>query len=69
MTELVLGSLVFLPGILKVLVLGFFIWLLARGFYRKKLYSSGIWHPNLVDISIYFVSLYVSHLIFLLLQG
>ncbi len=69
MKDLVFGALVFLPGIVKVLVLGFFVWLLLRGFYRKKLYSGAIWHPNLVDISVYFISLYVSHLIFLFLQG
>lgn len=69
MTDLVFGSLIFLPGILKVLILGFFIWLFARGFYRKKLYAGTIWHPNLVDISAYFVSLYISHLILLFIQG
>lgn len=69
MRDLVFGALVFLPGFVKVLVLGFFVWLLLRGFYRKRLYAGDIWHPNLVDISVYFISLYVSHLIFLFLQG
>lgn len=69
MKDLVFGSLIFLPGIVKVLFLGFFIWLFLRGFYRKRLYSGLIWHPNLVDISIYFVSLYLSHLILIFLQG
>ncbi len=69
MTDLVFGALVFLPGIVKVLILGLFIWLFVRGFYRKALYSGDIWHPNLVDISIYFLSLYLSHFIFLFLQG
>lgn len=69
MKDLVFGSLIFLPGAFKVFIVGFFIWLIVRGFYKDQLYAGDIWHPNLVDISIYFVSLYVSHLIFLLLQG
>lgn len=69
MHDVVFGSLVFLPGIVSVLILAFFMWLLVRGFYRKKLYSSNIWHPNLVDISVYFIILYISHLIILWIQG
>lgn len=69
MHDLVFGSLIFLPGIVKVLILGLFIWLIIRGFYRNKLYSSGLWHPNLIDLSVYGISLYMSHCIFLFLQG
>lgn len=53
LTDLVFGASLFFPPIFKALLLGFLIWLLLHPLIRGWLYSGEIWHPTLMDLSLF----------------
>lgn len=63
MQDIILGSLVYISPFLKVVFVGVFLWLILRGFYKKQLYSGKLWHPNIIDISIMVIVIYIVHLV------
>lgn len=59
-TELVLGSSLFFPPLFKAVLLGFFLWLLLHPLLRDWLYSGEIWHPTLLDLSLFILCIAAS---------
>lgn len=51
--DLVIGASVYFPPLFKAFALGFVIWLLTHRLLRDWIYSGEIWHPLLMDLSIF----------------
>ncbi|AKJ42409.1 DUF1656 domain-containing protein [Pragia fontium] len=56
LTDLVFGASLYFPPIFKALFLGFVIWLLVHRVIRDWLYSGDVWHPTLMDLSIFIIA-------------
>ena len=54
--DLILGASVYFPPLFKVVLLGFLIWLVAHRLLRDWMYSGEIWHPMLMDLSLFVLS-------------
>lgn len=55
--DLVLGASLYFPPIFKAFLLGLFIWLLIHHLLRDRIYSGEIWHPALMDLSLFVISI------------
>lgn len=53
LTDLVFGASLFFPPLFKAVLSGFFIWLLLHPLLRGWMYSGNIWHPTLMDLSLF----------------
>ncbi|WP_428946290.1 DUF1656 domain-containing protein [Pantoea sp. FN060301] len=53
MTDLIFGASVYFPPLFKAVLLGFFLWLLLHRLLRDWIYSGEIWHPTLLDLSLF----------------
>ncbi|ECN0512737.1 DUF1656 domain-containing protein [Salmonella enterica subsp. enterica serovar Typhimurium] len=51
--DLMLGASVYFPPFFKAFALGFVIWLFIHRLLRDRIYSDEIWHPLLMDISLF----------------
>lgn len=51
--DLVLGASVYFPPLFKAFALGFVLWLCLHRLLREHIYSGEIWHPLLMDLSIF----------------
>ncbi|MDU5779488.1 MAG: DUF1656 domain-containing protein [Pantoea sp.] len=67
LTDLVFGASLFFPPLFKAVLLGFFFWLILHPLLRGWLYSGDIWHPTLLDLSLFVLC--VAAGLFLLGQG
>lgn len=56
MPDLVFGASLYFPPVFKALMLGFVVWLLVHRVLRDWLYSGEVWHPTLMDLSIFIIS-------------
>lgn len=65
--DLVFGASLFFPPLFKAVLIGFFFWLLLHPLFRDWLYSGEIWHPTLMDLSIFILC--VSAAMLLLIIG
>jgi hypothetical protein len=54
--DLIVGASVYLPPLFKAVMLGFLIWLVAHRVLRDWMYSGEIWHPMLMDLSLFALS-------------
>ncbi|MGF6268753.1 hypothetical protein ABIE17_001237 [Lelliottia nimipressuralis] len=54
--DLIVGASVYFPPIFKAVMLGFLIWLVAHRLLRDWMYSGEIWHPMLMDLSLFILS-------------
>jgi len=54
--DLILGASVYFPPLFKAVLLGFLIWLVAHRLLRDWMYSGEIWHPMLMDLSLFVLS-------------
>ena len=54
--DLVFGASVYLPPVFKAVLLGFFIWLVVHRQLRDWMYAGEIWHPLLMDLSFFALS-------------
>ncbi len=54
--DLIVGASVYFPPLFKAVLLGFFIWLVAHRLLRDWMYSGDIWHPMLMDLSLFALS-------------
>ncbi|AXU95331.1 MAG TPA: hypothetical protein DD850_13840 [Erwinia persicina] len=59
-TELVFGDSLFFPPLFKSVLLGFFFWLLIHPLLRDWMYSGEIWHPTLLDLSVFILCIAAS---------
>ncbi|WP_067703620.1 MULTISPECIES: DUF1656 domain-containing protein [unclassified Erwinia] len=53
LTDLLFGASLYFPPLFKAVLLGFFIWLLLHPLLRDWMYSGEIWHPTLLDLSLF----------------
>ncbi len=53
LTDLVFGASLYLPPLFNAVLLGFFIWLLLHAIVRRWMYSGEVWHPTLMDLSLF----------------
>ncbi|MEN0614553.1 DUF1656 domain-containing protein [Klebsiella indica] len=54
--DLVFGASVYFPPFFKAVLLGFFIWLIIHRQLRDWMYAGEIWHPLLMDLSFFALS-------------
>lgn len=54
--DLVIGASIYFPPLFKAVLLGFFIWLILHRLLRDWMYSGEIWHPTLMDLSLFSLS-------------
>ncbi len=65
--DLIVGASIYFPPLFKAVMLGFFIWLVLHRLLRDWMYSGEIWHPTLMDLSLF--SLSVSAALVILVAG
>nr|WP_208295256.1 DUF1656 domain-containing protein [Serratia plymuthica] len=53
---MVLGASLYFPPLFKAFLLGSVLWLLAHHLLRDWIYSGEIWHPLLMDLSIFVIA-------------
>ncbi|WP_336698782.1 DUF1656 domain-containing protein [Pantoea dispersa] len=53
LTDLVFGASLFFPPLFKAVLLGFLFWLLIHPLLRGWIYSGDVWHPTLMDLSLF----------------
>ncbi|ELY3748930.1 DUF1656 domain-containing protein [Cronobacter sakazakii] len=56
LSDLVAGASVYFPPLFKAVILGFFIWLMVHRLLRDWIYAGDIWHPTLMDLSLFVLS-------------
>ncbi len=54
--DLIVGASVYFPPLFKAVFVGFFIWLVVHRLLRDWMYSGEIWHPMLMDLSLFALS-------------
>lgn len=54
--DLIVGASIYLPPLFKAVMLGFLIWIVAHRVLRDWMYSGEIWHPMLMDLSLFALS-------------
>nr|WP_313480531.1 DUF1656 domain-containing protein [Atlantibacter hermannii] len=54
--DVVVGASVYFPPLFKAVFIGLFIWLILHRLLRNRLYSGAVWHPTLMDLSIFILS-------------
>lgn len=52
-TDLIIGDSLYFPPLFKAVLLGLVIWLLLHYLLRDWMYSGEIWHPALMDLSLF----------------
>lgn len=55
--DLIFGASVYFPPLFKVVMLGFLLWLVAHRILREWIYAGDIWHPILMDLSLFVIAL------------
>ena len=51
--DLMIGASVYFPPVFKAIVAGFILWLVVHRLLRDWIYSGEIWHPLLMDLSLF----------------
>ncbi|WP_312213421.1 DUF1656 domain-containing protein [Pseudescherichia sp.] len=51
--DLVVGASLYFPPFFSAFACGFVLWLVAHRLLRDWIYSGEIWHPQLMDLSIF----------------
>jgi hypothetical protein len=54
--DLVVGASIYFPPLFKAVLLGLLIWLIAHRQLRDWMYAGDIWHPMLMDLSLFALS-------------
>lgn len=54
--DLIVGASVYFPPLFYAVALGFFLWLITHRLLRSWLYAGEIWHPLLLDLSLFVIS-------------
>ena len=58
--DLIFGASVYFPPLFKAVMLGFLLWLVAHRLLRDWIYAGDIWHPILMDLSLFVIALSLS---------
>ncbi|HDG1678700.1 TPA: DUF1656 domain-containing protein [Kluyvera ascorbata] len=51
--DLVVGASIYFPPVFKAVLLGFLFWLIIHRLLRDWMYAGDIWHPLLMDLSLF----------------
>ncbi|MBS0852927.1 DUF1656 domain-containing protein [Leclercia pneumoniae] len=51
--DLIVGASIYFPPLFKAVIPGFFLWLLVHRLLRDWIYAGEIWHPMLMDLSLF----------------
>ncbi|WP_176920843.1 DUF1656 domain-containing protein [Superficieibacter sp. 1612_C1] len=54
--DLVAGASIYFPPLFKAVIVGFLIWLVVHRQLRDWMYAGDIWHPMLMDLSLFALS-------------
>lgn len=54
--DLVVGASIYFPPVFKAVLLGFLFWLIIHRLLRDWMYAGDIWHPLLMDLSFFALS-------------
>ncbi|MFV0262485.1 MAG: DUF1656 domain-containing protein [Kluyvera sp.] len=54
--DLVVGASIYFPPVFKAVLLGFLLWLVVHRLLRDWMYAGDIWHPLLMDLSFFALS-------------
>ncbi|WP_437889145.1 DUF1656 domain-containing protein [Phytobacter sp. V91] len=58
--DLIFGASVYFPPLFKAVLLGFLLWLIAHRILRDWMYAGDIWHPILMDLSLFVIAVGLS---------
>ncbi|MEN0580933.1 DUF1656 domain-containing protein [Phytobacter palmae] len=58
--DLIFGASVYFPPIFKAVQLGFMVWLVLHRLLRDWMYAGDIWHPILMDLSLFVIAISLS---------
>ncbi|MRS16834.1 DUF1656 domain-containing protein [Enterobacteriaceae bacterium RIT691] len=58
--DLIVGASIYFPPLFKAVLLGFFIWLIAHRQLRDWMYAGDVWHPLLMDLSLFALAVCLS---------
>ena len=61
--DLVVGASIYFPPLFKAVLLGFLFWLVIHRTLRDWMYAGDIWHPLLMDLSFFALSVCVALMI------
>jgi len=51
--DLIVGASIYFPPLFKAVLLGFPVWLIAHRLLRDWMYAGEVWHPLLMDLSLF----------------
>ncbi|QLG91813.1 hypothetical protein HZF02_07485 [Pseudomonas yamanorum] len=68
MPDIVIGSLLFIPGLFKILFFGVFAWLLFREFYKRWLINEFESFSRVIDIGVLAIITYGAHVLYLFME-
>lgn len=54
--DLVVGASIYFPPLFKAVLIGFLLWLVLHRLLRDWMYAGDIWHPLLMDLSFFALS-------------
>ncbi|HBV76133.1 MULTISPECIES: DUF1656 domain-containing protein [Vibrio] len=63
LSDLVVGASIYFPPMFKAFLLGLFIWAGVNRMLRSWMYSGEIWHPTLMNLSLFILSVFVALLL------
>jgi hypothetical protein len=55
--DLLFGASIYFPPIFKAVMLGFLLWLVVHRLLRDWMYAGDIWHPILMDLSLFVIAI------------
>lgn len=58
--DLIVGASIYFPPLFKAVFLGFLIWLIAHRQLRDWMYAGDVWHPLLMDLSLFALAVCLS---------
>ncbi|ADO48439.1 DUF1656 domain-containing protein [[Enterobacter] lignolyticus] len=58
--DLIVGASIYFPPLFKAVMLGFLLWLMVHRALRDWMYAGDIWHPMLMDLSLFALSVCLS---------
>lgn len=58
MPDLIFGASVYFPPMFKAFLLGGFVWLVVHYLMRDWMYSGAVWHPTLMDLSLFVICVF-----------
>ena len=55
--DLIVGASIYFPPLFKAILLGFLFWWVLHHLLRHWMYAGDIWHPLLMDLSFFILSI------------